>query len=77
MRTMNVLEHVGHDEEANVAASDIDLVQVADAPVAGGDGDILELDVHVVLGCRRSPWLALSVDLRCSHCGEKHQLETV
>lgn len=32
---------------------DVDLVEVGDAAVAGGDGDVLELDVHVVLGCAR------------------------
>lgn len=46
-----VAKHVGDDEEAHVGASDIDLVEVGDAAVASGDGDVLELDVHVVLGC--------------------------
>lgn len=46
-----VAEHVGDDEEAHVGAPDVDLVEVGDAAVAGGDGDVLELDVHVVLGC--------------------------
>lgn len=48
-----VAEHVGDDEEAHVGTSDVDLVEVGDAAVAGGDGDVLELDVHVVLGCLR------------------------
>lgn len=46
-----VAEHVGDDEEAHVGTPDVDLVEVGDAAVAGGDGDVLELDVHVVLGC--------------------------
>lgn len=44
-----VAEHVRHDEEADVGAADIDLVKMGDAAVAGGDCDVLELDVHVVL----------------------------
>lgn len=31
-------------------SSDVDLVEVGDAAVASGDGDVLELNVHVVLG---------------------------
>lgn len=46
-----VSKHVGDDEEADVGSSDVDLVEMGDAAVAGGDGDVLELDVHVVLGC--------------------------
>lgn len=49
---MDVPKHVGDNEEADVGAADVDLVQVGDATVAGSDGDVLELDVHVVLGCR-------------------------
>ena len=45
-------EHVWHDEEPHVRAPDVHLVEMADAAVARGHGDILELDVHVVLGCR-------------------------
>lgn len=45
-----VAKHVGDDEEADVGAADVDLVEVGDAAVAGGDGDVLKLDVHVVLG---------------------------
>lgn len=44
-------QHIGHNEEPNVAAADVDLLEMADTSVTGGDGDILELDVHVVLGC--------------------------
>lgn len=46
-----VSKHVGDNEEADVRSSDVDLVEMGDAAVAGGDGDVLELDVHVVLGC--------------------------
>jgi hypothetical protein len=46
-----VTEHVGNDEEAHVGAADVDLVEMGDAAVAGGDGDVLELNVHVVLSC--------------------------
>ena len=30
---------------------DVDLVEMADPPIARSDSDILELDVHVILGC--------------------------
>ena len=33
-----------------MASPDVDLVEMGDAAVARGDGDVLELDVHVVLG---------------------------
>lgn len=49
-----VAEHVGDDEVADVGAADVDLVEVGDAAVAGRHGDVLELDVHVVLGCAES-----------------------
>lgn len=47
----NVPEHVRHDEEPHVAAANVDLVEMGDTAIASGDGDILELNVHVVLGC--------------------------
>ena len=31
-----------------MATTNIDLVEMGDASIAGGDGDVLELDVHVV-----------------------------
>ena len=34
-----------------MAASNVDLVEMADTSVARGDGDVFELDVHVVFGC--------------------------
>lgn len=46
-----VAKHVGHNEEADVGAADVDLVEMGDAAVAGGDGYVFELDVHVVFGC--------------------------
>lgn len=42
-------QHIWHNEESNMGSSDVDLVQVGDTSVAGGDGDVLELHVHVVL----------------------------
>ena len=43
-------QHVRNDEEAYMAASNVDLVEMADTSVARGDGDVFELDVHVVFG---------------------------
>lgn len=48
--SINVPQHVWHDEESHMAAADVDLVEMRDTTVASGDSDILELDVHVVLG---------------------------
>lgn len=50
-RRFSVPQHIRHDEESHMATADVDLVQVGDTAVACGDGDILELDVHVVFGC--------------------------
>lgn len=47
----NVPEHVRHDEESHVAAANVDLVEMGDTAIASSDGDVLELNVHVVLGC--------------------------
>lgn len=33
-----------------MASADVDLLQMADPAVSGGDGDVLELDIHVVFG---------------------------
>lgn len=46
----NVPQHVWHDKESHMAAADVDLVEMRHTTVASGDRDILELDVHVVLG---------------------------
>lgn len=43
-------KHIRDYEEANMAASNVDLLEMGDATVASGDSDILELDIHVVLG---------------------------
>ena len=48
-----VAEHVGDDEEAYVRAANVNLIEMRDATVAGGDGNVLELDVHVILSCRK------------------------
>lgn len=34
-----------------MAAANVYLVEMGDSAIASGDGDVLELDVHVVLGC--------------------------
>lgn len=33
-----------------MATSDVDLVEMGDAAIARGDGDVFQLDVHVVFG---------------------------
>lgn len=44
-----VAKHVGNDEEAHVGATDVNLVEMGNAAVASGDGNVLQLNVHVVL----------------------------
>lgn len=46
----NVPKHVWYDEESHVATADVYLLQVAHAPIARRHRDVLELNVHVVLG---------------------------
>jgi hypothetical protein len=50
----DVPEHVRHDEESHVAAANVNLVEMGDTAIAGSDGDVLELNVHVVLGCKEN-----------------------
>lgn len=45
-----VVKYVWYDEEVDVGVVDVDLVEVGDVVVMGGDGDIFELDVYVVFG---------------------------
>jgi hypothetical protein len=44
-----VLEHVGYDHEPDPASSDEDVLQLGDLAVLGGEGDVVELAVPVVL----------------------------
>lgn len=46
-----VPQHVGDDEVSHVRTADVDLFEMRDAAVAGGDGDVFQLDIHVVFGC--------------------------
>ena len=46
-----VPQHIRHDKKPHVAPPDVDLIEMADSAVAGSDGDVLQLDVHVVFGC--------------------------
>lgn len=49
MRT-NSPQHVRDNEVSDVAASDVDLLEMRHTAVARGYRDILELYIHVVLG---------------------------
>lgn len=57
-----IAQHVRDDEEAHMGAADVHLVEMRHAPVAGRDGDVLELDVHVIFGC--VSWSALALELQ-------------
>lgn len=54
----SILQHIRHDEEPDVTSADVDLIQMADTAVARRYRDILELHVHVVLGCTQEKLLA-------------------
>jgi len=45
-----ISQHIGDDEEADVAASNVDLVKMRHSAVAGCGGNVFELNVHVVFG---------------------------
>lgn len=47
----DVPEHVRDNEESHVAAANINLIEMGDTAIASCNGDVLQLDVHVVLGC--------------------------
>ena len=49
-----VSEHVGDDKEANMAPTDIDLIEMADTAVPSSDGDVSQLNIHVVFRCREN-----------------------
>lgn len=51
MRKGEIPQHIGHDKESYMATTNVDLVEMRNSAVAGGDGYVLELDVHVVFGC--------------------------
>lgn len=47
----SIPQHVRYNEVPHVAASDIDLLKMRHTAVAGCDSNVLELNIHVVLGC--------------------------
>lgn len=55
-----VPQHIRHNKESHMTAPDVNLFEMADAPIAGCDGDVLELDVHVVLGFNKLATVGLA-----------------
>jgi hypothetical protein len=49
-----VPQHVWYDEVSYVAASNVYLLKMRHTAVAGCNGNVLKLNVHVVLGCQES-----------------------
>lgn len=47
-KRVNQPKHVWNYEESNVGATNVDLVEMADTPVARSNRNIFQLDVHVV-----------------------------
>lgn len=53
---VNVPQHIWDDEESHMTSTNVDLIEMRNTAVASGDGDVFELDVHVVFGysgCKR------------------------
>jgi hypothetical protein len=48
---LHIPQHIRHNEQAHVRATDVYAIQVCDSAVALCDVDVLHLYVHVVLGC--------------------------
>lgn len=48
----NLPQHVWYDKVSHVASSNVHLLKMRDTSVAGGHRDVLQLHVHIVLGCR-------------------------
>jgi hypothetical protein len=46
----SILEHVWHNQKPELGATDIDLFQVTHAAVSRGTSNVLELNIHRVLG---------------------------
>lgn len=44
-------QHIRHDEVSDMAASDVDLLEMRHTAVTRSHCDIFELDVHVIFGC--------------------------
>lgn len=73
--TRNLLQHIRHNKEAYVTASNVDLVQMADPSVPCRHCDVLELNVHVVLGCANK--LAMHTGLACGMVSTFQQLAAI
>jgi hypothetical protein len=56
----NQPQHVRHDEESDVRSANVHLIQVADSAVARSNGDVLELNVHVVLSCAETNLVSMA-----------------
>lgn len=44
-------QHIRHNEKPHMASPNVHLVEMRDAAVARRDGNILELNVHIIFGC--------------------------
>jgi hypothetical protein len=63
-----ILKHVGDDEKADHAASDIDLIKLGDATVPSGHCDVFQGDVEIILRYRE--------DIRTKSQSHKNLLPT-
>lgn len=53
-------QHIRHNEEPDMTASNVDLIQVADSAISRSDCDVFELDIHVVFRLDQLPSIDLS-----------------
>jgi len=48
-----ISQHIWYDEESHMTTPDINLVQMGHAAISRRDGNILKLNVHVILGFKQ------------------------
>jgi hypothetical protein len=44
-------KHIRHNEESHMRPPNVDLIEMADSSITRSNGDIFELNVHVIFGC--------------------------
>lgn len=53
-------QHIRYNEEPNMTASNVDLIQVTDSAISSSDCNVFELDVHVIFSFDQLPTIDLS-----------------
>jgi hypothetical protein len=43
-------KHIRHNEESHMRPPNVNLIEMTDSPVSRSNGNILELDIHIIFG---------------------------